>query len=186
MGSKWHWLSKQQDAKERWPPREKAKKRKEFHHLQDRLPYPLRLRVLNLPVPVQNLEDHFAFRFLEGTEADLVGHFHLFLDPRCSYSMAVRPSPGGAQSPAAAPARFTRPSLSYFIGNGVACNCPPLFNWVTLLRRKKFQEALPLLGSSLPEPHAICRAFSPGPAAASDIRLSQKHIFFLRFCQRLL
>lgn len=47
-------------------------------------PYPLCLRVLNLPVPVQNLEDHFAFRFLEGTEADLVGHFHLFSDPRCS------------------------------------------------------------------------------------------------------
>ena len=59
----------------------KAKKHKEFHHLYDHLPYPLRLCVLNLPVPVQNLEDHFTFRFLEGTEADLLGHFRLFSDP---------------------------------------------------------------------------------------------------------
>lgn len=54
----------------------------------------------------------------------------------------------------------------------------PSFYCVTLLRRRTFQEAVPRLGWSLPEPHATWGAFSLGPAAASDIRLRKKHIFF--------
>lgn len=53
-----------------------------------------------------------------------------------------------------------------------------LFNGVTLLRTRKSQEAVPVLEPLLPEPHATPAASSLGPAAAVDIRLRKKHIFF--------
>lgn len=49
------------------------------------------------------------------------------------------------------------------------CHTPP---------DEKAGEAVPLLESWLPEPRATQGARSLGPAAATDIRLRQKHIFF--------
>lgn len=89
--------------------------------VRSRLPDPLLLHVLNLPVPVQDLEDRLAFRFLQGMQVDFVGHVPAPPRPELkSRSWPCTPVRRMSPEPRKSPTCFGKHSLSYFIGNRVA------------------------------------------------------------------
>lgn len=154
---------------------------------EDGVPDPLFLDVLDRLVSVQDLEDDLTFQLLEGVQADFPGHGFSGAETRAEgHSMTERPwAVRELRVPWNSPTCF-KVRLLLFHQQLLGLFFFPLFDCVTLLGRRKPQEAAPQLDSRLPEPHAPRGAFPRSPTAACGVCLSQKHISGLRSCQRLL